>query len=58
MGLGSSTPGSPRETLRALNTELATWETLAQVSHHHHVTSSSHSNSTGTGRVCLCATKF
>eukprot|EP00878_Enallax_costatus_P041498 GHUV01048296.1.p1 GENE.GHUV01048296.1~~GHUV01048296.1.p1 ORF type:complete len:290 (+),score=65.40 GHUV01048296.1:59-928(+) len=27
----SSTPGSPRDTLKALDTELATWETLAQV---------------------------
>ncbi|KAF8063751.1 GTG2 [Scenedesmus sp. PABB004] len=27
---GGSAPGSPRETLRALNAELATWETLAQ----------------------------
>jgi hypothetical protein len=33
MGLSSAAPGSPRETLRALNTELATWETLAQVRH-------------------------
>uniref|UniRef100_A0A383VFA0 Abscisic acid G-protein coupled receptor-like domain-containing protein n=1 Tax=Tetradesmus obliquus TaxID=3088 RepID=A0A383VFA0_TETOB len=30
IGLGGSSPGSPRETLRALNNELATWETLAQ----------------------------
>lgn len=30
----SSTPGSPRDTLRALNAELATWETLAQVADH------------------------
>ncbi|KAF6253916.1 Abscisic acid G-protein coupled receptor-domain-containing protein [Scenedesmus sp. NREL 46B-D3] len=30
MGLSGSAPGSPRETLRALNTELSTWETLAQ----------------------------
>jgi hypothetical protein len=32
MGLSNASPGSPREMLRALNTELATWETLAQVS--------------------------
>jgi hypothetical protein len=34
MGLSNASPGSPRATLRALNTELATWETLAQVRHY------------------------
>lgn len=31
LGIAGGAPGSPRETVRALNAELATWETLAQV---------------------------
>lgn len=36
IGLSGTSPGSPRETLRALNAELATWETLAQVGQRTH----------------------